>query len=219
MAAPSVLIAEDQVLLREGLARLLEEQGFDVVAQAGDADDLIRKAAAHRPDVAIVDVQMPPDGTDDGLRAAIRLRRELPDMGVLVFSQFLDERYPLDLIGDDAVRRRLPAQGPRGRHRRRSPMRCAASPPAARRSTRRSSRAWSGAGARTARSTPSPPREREVLGLMAEGKSNQGIAEALVVSLAAVEKHVTHIFAKLDIGHAHDEHRRVMAVLTLLRAS
>ena len=90
MAAPRVLIAEDQVLLREGLARLLEEQGFDVVAQAGDADDLIRKASAHRPDVAIVDVQMPPGGTDDGLRAAIRLRRELPDMGVLVFSQFLD---------------------------------------------------------------------------------------------------------------------------------
>src|SRR5687767_1105267 len=102
MAAPRVLIAEDQVLLREGLARLLEEQGFDVVAQAGDAEDLVRKAAAHRPDIAIVDVQMPPGGTDDGLRAAIRLRRELPDMGVLVFSQFLDERYPLDLIGDDA---------------------------------------------------------------------------------------------------------------------
>ena len=218
MAAPSVLIAEDQVLLREGLARLLEEQGFDVVAQAGDADDLIRKATAHRPDVAIVDVQMPPDGTDDGLRAAIRLRCELPDMGVLVFSQFLDERYPLDLIGDDAsgvgyllkdrvadiasfadAVRRVAAGGSAldpevvarmvGRRRKDSPVDALS------------------------------PREREVLGLMAEGKSNQGIAEALVVSIAAVEKHVTHIFAKLDIGHAHDEHRRVMAVLTLLRAS
>jgi DNA-binding NarL/FixJ family response regulator len=217
MTAPRVLIAEDQVLLREGLARLLADAGMDVVAQAGDAEELIRKAFAHRPDVAIVDVQMPPDGTDDGLRAAIRLRRELPGTGVLVLSQFLDERYPLGLIGDDATGvgyllkdrvadiasfaeavRRVAGGGSAldpevvarmvGRRRKDSPL------------------------------DTLTPREREVLALMAEGKSNQGIAEALVVSVAAVEKHVTGIFSKLGIGHAHDEHRRVMAVLTLLRA-
>jgi DNA-binding NarL/FixJ family response regulator len=212
-----VLIAEDQVLLREGLARLLEDEGFEVVAQAGDAVELIRKAGAHRPDVAIVDVQMPPDGTDDGLRAAIRLRAEQPAMGVLVLSQFLDERYPLDLIGEDAAGvgyllkdrvadiasfadavRRVADGGSAldpevvarmlGRRRKDSPLDHLTS------------------------------REREVLTLMAEGKSNPGIAEALDISVAAVEKHSTQIFAKLGIGHDHAEHRRVMAVLTLLRA-
>jgi DNA-binding NarL/FixJ family response regulator len=212
-----VLIAEDQVLLREGLARLLEDEGFEVVAQAGDAVELIRKAGAHRPDVAIVDVQMPPDGTDDGLRAAIRLRAEQPAMGVLVLSQFLDERYPLDLIGEDAAGvgyllkdrvadiasfadavRRVADGGSAldpevvarmlGRRRKDSPLDHLTS------------------------------REREVLTLMAEGKSNPGIAEALDISVAAVEKHSTQIFAKLGIGHDHGEHRRVMAVLALLRA-
>ncbi len=218
MAAPRVLIAEDQVLLREGLARLLADAGFDVVAQAGDAEELVRKASAHRPDVAIVDVQMPPDGTDDGLRAAIRLRRELPDMGVLVLSQFLDERYPLDLIGDDAsgvgylLKDRVADIGSfADAVRRVADGGSALDPEVVARMVGR-------------RRKDNPldalsPREREVLGLMAEGKSNQGIADALVVSVAAVEKHVTRIFAKLDIGHAHDEHRRVMAVLTLLRAS
>jgi DNA-binding NarL/FixJ family response regulator len=213
-----VVIGEDEPLLREGLALLLSRNGCDVVAAVGDADALRAAVAADRPDVVVTDIRMPPGGTDDGLRAAIRLRRELPDMGVLVFSQFLDERYPLDLIGDDAsgvgyllkdrvadiasfteAVRRVAAGGSAldpevvarmvGRRRKDSPLDALS------------------------------PREREVLGLMAEGKSNQGIAEALVVSIAAVEKHVTHIFAKLDIGHAHDEHRRVMAVLTLLRAS
>jgi DNA-binding NarL/FixJ family response regulator len=217
MAATTVLIAEDQVLLREGLARLLAEQGFDVVAQAGDAEDLLRKASAHHPDVAIVDVQMPPGHADDGLRAAIRLRREHPDMGVLVFSQFLDERYPLDLIGDDArgvgyllkdrvadiaafaaAVRRVAGGG------------SALDPEVVARMV--------GRRRKDDRLEALTPREREVLGLMAEGKSNQGIAEALVVSVAAVEKHVTGIFSKLGIGHAPDEHRRVMAVLTLLRA-
>jgi DNA-binding NarL/FixJ family response regulator len=212
-----VLIAEDQVLLREGLARLLEDEGLEVVAQAGDAVDLVRKAGAHRPDVAIVDVQMPPGGTDDGLRAAIRLRREHPGMGILVLSQFLDERYPLELIGEDAsgvgyllkdrvadiasfadAVRRVADGGSAldpeviarmlGRHRKDS------------------------------RLDDLTPRERDVLTLMAEGKSNPGIAEALHVSVAAVEKHSTAIFAKLGIGHDHGEHRRVMAVLALLRA-
>jgi DNA-binding NarL/FixJ family response regulator len=213
-----VVIAEDQVLLREGLARLLTDSGFEVVGQAGDAPDLLRKVAAHRPDVAIVDVQMPPDRTDDGLRAAIAIRREHPDVGVLVFSQFSDERYAMDLIGDDAqgvgyllkdrvadidsfadAVRRVAAGGSAldpeivslmvGRRRKDDPLAALS------------------------------PRERDVLALMAEGKSNPGIAEALGVSLAAVEKHVTRIFARLDLGHEPGDHRRVLAVLTLLRAS
>jgi DNA-binding NarL/FixJ family response regulator len=211
-----VLIAEDQVLLRSGIARLLEDAGMEVVAQAGDAVDALRKARAHRPDVAIVDVQMPPDETDDGLRAAIAMRAELPDMGVLVLSQYLEERYALDLIGDDAggvgyllkqrvtdvdafvaAVRRVAAGGSAldpevvarmvGRRRRSDPLEALT------------------------------PREREVLALMAEGKSNRGIAEELVVSLDTVEKHATAIFYKLGLGGEPTEHRRVLAVLALLR--
>ena len=218
MAVPRVLIADDQLLLRAGLARLLADAGMEVVAEAGDADDLMRKVAAHRPDVAIVDVQMPPDHTDDGLRAAMRIRREHPEVGVLVLSQYADERYALDLIGDDAsgvgyllkdrvgdvdefadAVRRVAAGGsaldPKivslmvGRRRNDDPLENLS------------------------------PRERDVLGLMAEGKSNAGIAEALKVTPAAVEKHVTRIFAKLQLGHEPSEHRRVLAVLALLRAT
>jgi DNA-binding NarL/FixJ family response regulator len=213
-----VVIAEDQVLLREGLARLLGDAGITVVGEAGDAVDLLRKVAAHRPDVAIVDVQMPPDHTDDGLRAAIAIRREHPEIGVLVLSQFADERYAMDLIGDDAkgvgyllkdrvadvasfadAVRRVAAGGSAldpeivalmvGRRRKDDPLAALS------------------------------PREHDVLALMAEGKSNPGIAEALGVSLAAVEKHITSIFTRLRLGHEPGEHRRVLAVLTLLRAS
>jgi len=211
-----VLIAEDQVLLRSGIARLLEDAGMEVVAQAGDAEDALRKARAHRPDVAILDVQMPPDGTDDGLRAAITIRSELPRTGVLVLSQFLEEAYALDLIGDDAsgvgyllkdriidvaafveAVRRVAEGGSAldpevvarivGRRRRVDPLEALT------------------------------PREREVLALMAEGKSNRGIAEELVVSPASVEKHATAIFHKLGLGGEPTEHRRVLAVLALLR--
>ena len=213
-----VVIAEDQVLLRAGVARLLTDAGMEVVGEAGDAPDLLRKVAAHRPDVAIVDVQMPPDRTDDGLRAAIAIRREHPEVGVLVLSQFSDERYALDLIGDDATGvgyllkdrvadldafadavRRVAAGGSAldpeivalmvGRRRKDDPLEALS------------------------------PREHDVLALMAEGKSNQGIADALRVSLAAVEKHVTRIFTKLQLGHEPSEHRRVLAVLALLKAS
>ena len=212
-----MIVAEDQVLLREGIVRLLGENGVDVVAQAGDAVDLLRKVGAHHPSVVVTDVQMPPDSTDDGLRAAIRIRSEHPETGVLVLSQFLDERYALDLIGDDAagvgyllkdrvgdVRtfvdavRRVANGGSAvdpavvatmvGRRRQRDPLEGLS------------------------------PRERDVLALMAEGKSNAGIAEALHVTVAAVEKHATRIFAKLDLGTEPGEHRRVMAVLRLLRA-
>ena len=211
-----MLIAEDQVLLRSGIARLLEDAGMEVVAQAGDAEDAMRKARAHRPDVAIVDVQMPPDETDDGLRAAIAMRAELPQMGVLVLSQYLEERYALDLIGDDAsgvgyllkqrvtdvdsfvdAVSRVAAGGSAldpevvarmvGRRRRVDPLEALT------------------------------PREREVLALMAEGKSNRGIAQQLVVTSAAVEKHATAIFHKLGLGGEPTEHRRVLAVLALLR--
>ena len=220
-AAPSairIVIADDQVLLREGVARLLEAAGFDVVGLAGDAPALLRKVAAHQPDVTVIDIQMPPDRTDDGLRAGVEIRRRHPGVGVLVLSQFLEERYALDLIGDsaegvgyllkdrvrdvasfaDAIRRVADggsALDPEvvarmvGRRRRNSPV------------------------------DDLTPRERDVLELMVQGKSNQGIAATLVVSAAAVEKHVTNIFHKLGIGNEPSEHRRVMAVLTILRAS
>jgi DNA-binding NarL/FixJ family response regulator len=211
-----VVVADDQALLRQGVVRLLEDAGFDVVAQAGDAPDLLRKVGAHRPDVAVVDVQMPPDNTDDGLRAALEIRARQPDVGVLVLSQHADERYALDLIGDnaegvgyllkdrvadfdafaDAVRR-VAAGGSAldpsvvsrmlGRRRRDDPL------------------------------EELTRREREVLELMAEGRSNRGIAEVLVVTPHAVEKHVTNIFAKLGIGAAPEDHRRVLAVLAFLR--
>jgi DNA-binding NarL/FixJ family response regulator len=212
-----VVVAEDQLLLREGLSRLLTDAGFDVVAQAADADDLRRKVAAHRPDVAIVDVQMPPDRTDDGLRAAIEIRRTQPETGILMLSQFRDEAYALDLIGDDArgvgyllkdriadvdsftdAVRRVAEDGSAldpeivslmvGRRRKHDPLQ------------------------------ELTAREHQVLALMAEGKSNRGIAESLDVTLAAVEKHVGRIFAKLELGEEPLEHRRVLAVLTLLRA-
>ena len=112
-----VVVADDSVLLREGVVRLLEEAGLEVVGQAGDADDLRRKVYAHKPDVAVVDVRMPPDGTDDGLRAALEIRERQPETAVLVLSQYVEECYAMDLVGRGRRRRRLPAQGPRGRRR------------------------------------------------------------------------------------------------------
>ena len=217
-AQKRVVIGEDDVLLREGIARILEEAGYQVVAQAGDAGDLLRKALAHHADVAIVDVKMPPERSDDGLRAAIEIRRRSPDMGVLILSQYCEERYATELIGDraegvgyllkervgdveafiDAVERVASggsALDPEvvarmlGRRVQRSPL------------------------------AELTPREREVLAAMAEGKSNLGIAETLVVSEAAVEKHVTGIFQKLGLGPTTTEHRRVLAVLTYVRDS
>jgi DNA-binding NarL/FixJ family response regulator len=210
-----VVIGEDDVLLREGMVRLLAEAGCDVVAQAGNADDLLRKTLAHRPDVAVVDVQMPPRHEDDGLVAAMEVRKRLPHTGVLVLSQFYEESYALDLIGDraegvgyllkervgdvagfaDAVER-VAAGG------------SALDPQIVSRML----------GRREGSPLDDlPPRERDVLAAMAEGKSNLGIAETLVVSEAAVEKHVTHIFQKLDIRQTTTEHRRVLAVLKYVR--
>ncbi len=212
-----IVVADDSVLLREGIVRLLSEAGFEVVGQAGDAEDLVRKVSAHKPDVAVVDIRMPPTGTDDGLRAALEIRRALPGTGVLVLSQYVEEGYALELVGDkaegtgyllkdrvadverfvDAVRRVGDGGSvldPEvvatllGRRRRDDPL------------------------------AELTEREREVLGLMAEGRSNQAIAEQLVVTERAVEKHVTSIFSKLDLTPAPEDHRRVLAVLTFLRA-
>jgi DNA-binding NarL/FixJ family response regulator len=213
-----VVIGEDDVLLREGIVRLFGEAGFDVVAQTGDAEDFLRRSLAHRPDVAVVDVHMPPGHSDDGLRAALELRRQRPETGILILSQFYEEHYALELIGDraegvgyllkervgdveafiDAVTRVAgggSALDPEivarmlGRRREDRPL------------------------------DRLSPREQDVLAGMAEGKSNRGIAESLFVTQAAVEKHITSIFEKLELDPAATEHRRVLAVLVYLRES
>ena len=212
-----VVIADDSVLLREGIVRLLGEVGFDVVAQSGTADDLLRHVAMHKPQVAVVDIRMPPTHTDEGLRAAAEIRERFPGTGVLVLSQYVEAGYAMDLLSDSAegvgyllkdrvsdveqfassVRR--VAEGGSvldpdvvsqliGRRRRDDPL------------------------------EQLTPREREVLELMAEGRSNQAIADRLFVTLRAVEKHVTSIFTKLDLPASTEDHRRVLAVLTAIRS-
>jgi DNA-binding NarL/FixJ family response regulator len=213
-----VVIGEDDLLLREGIARLLIEAGFEVVAQAGDADDFLRKALAHRPDVALVDVQMPPGHGDDGLRAAVELRRQRPETGVLVLSQFYEEQYALDLIGERA-------EGVGYLLKERVGEVDAFTDAVARVAAGGSALDPEVVARMLGRRRPAgpldslSPRERDVLASMAEGKSNRGIAEALVVTEAAVEKHVTSIFHKLGLGPTPTEHRRVRAVLTHLRGS
>jgi DNA-binding NarL/FixJ family response regulator len=212
-----VVIGEDDVLMREGIARILTEAGFEVVGQVGNAEDFLRKALAHHPDAAVVDIQMPPGRADDGLVAAIKLRRERPEIGVLVLSQFYEERYMLDLIGD-----RPEGAGYLLKER-------VADVSAFTEAVGRV--AAGGAvldphvvGRMLGRLRPEgplsrlTPRERDVLASMAEGKSNNGIASALFVTDAAVEKHVTNIFQKLDLDRSSSEHRRVHAVLTYLRS-
>ena len=217
-AVVRVVIAEDSVLLREGIARLLEESGFDVAGQAGDAEELMLKVGAHKPDIAVIDVRMPPTHTDEGLRAAQRIRADHPDTAVLVLSQYAEEAYALELLSEstestgyllkdriadvktftDAVQRVAnggSALDPEivglmlGRRRHDHPL------------------------------AALTPREREVLGLMAEGRSNSALAEALVVSERAVEKHVTAILSKLNLAPAVEDHRRVLAVLAFLRSA
>lgn len=210
-----ILLAEDSVLLREGLVRLLTEAGHEVVAAVDDATAIVPAAIEHAPDVAVVDVRMPPTFTDDGLRAAVELRRRLPGVGVLVLSQYVEERYAADLLGSNgegvgyllkdrvmdvgdfiAAVERVGAGGVAidsevvqqllGRRRRVDPLETLT------------------------------PREREVLALMAEGHSNSAIAEKLVITGGAVEKHVGSIFMKLGLPPSDTTHRRVMAVLTYL---
>jgi DNA-binding NarL/FixJ family response regulator len=203
--------------LREGVVRVLSDAGFEVVGQAGDADDFLRKALAHKPDVAVVDIQMPPHRGDDGLVAALELRRRRPDTGVLVLSQFYEEAYALELIGDSAegvgylLKDRVgDVQAFRAAVERVAAGGSALDPEVVSRMLGR--RRDDGPLATLS------PREREVLAHLAEGKSNQGIAEEVVVTNAAVEKHVTSIFQKLGLGASRTEHRRVHAALTYLRA-
>jgi DNA-binding NarL/FixJ family response regulator len=212
-----IIVGEDQPFVREGILRVLSEGGFDVVGTAGDAPDLVRMAAAYHPDVIIADIQMPPDHSDDGLRAALAIRAARPGVGVLVLSQFLEDSYAFALVADgaqgvgyllkekigdlraftDAVQR--VADGGTvldpdviarlvGRQRKAGPL------------------------------DDLTRRERQVLELIAEGRSNSGIASELVVTVSAVERHVTSIFDKLGLSRASDGHRRVLAVLTYLQA-
>jgi DNA-binding NarL/FixJ family response regulator/class 3 adenylate cyclase len=212
-----VALADESVLLREGIAILLSDAGFEVVSQAGSGEDLLRQVAMHKPQVAIVDIRMPPTHTDEGLQAAKQIRERFPDTGVLVLSQYVEPSYALELLADSAegvgyllkdrvsdvteftgAVRRVAEGGSAldptvvsqlvGRRRQRDPL------------------------------DELTPREREVLELMAEGRSNQAIAERLVITLRAVEKHVTSIFSKLGLPASTDDHRRVLAVLTYLRA-
>jgi len=213
-----VVIGEDQPIVREGIVHVLQDSGFEVVGTAENARDLVRITGAQRPDVVVTDIQMPPDNTDDGLRAALEIRATVPSVGVLVLSQFLEDRYAMDLVADSAegvgyllkenisdlsmfteAVRRVASGGSAldpnvvarlvGRKRKAGPL------------------------------DNLTPRERDVLALVAEGRSNAGVAQELVVSVAAVERHVTSIFDKLGLHQSPEQHRRVLAVLKYLRAS
>jgi DNA-binding NarL/FixJ family response regulator len=211
-----VVIADDAVLLREGAARLLEEAGFEVVGQAGDAEDLLRKVRAHKPDVAIIDVRMPPDDTDDGLRAALVIREELPDVGILLLSQYVEDRYLGELLARGAegvgylLKDRLADVERLAEAVERVAARGSVLDPDVVAQMMGRRRADDPLDALT-------ERERDVLNLMAEGRTNRAIAEGLYISERAVERHVTSIFNKLDLPPSARDHRRVLAVLAYLR--
>jgi DNA-binding NarL/FixJ family response regulator/class 3 adenylate cyclase len=211
-----IVLAEDSVLLREGIARLLEDAGFEVVAQSGTAEDLLRHVGMHKPDVALVDIRMPPTQTDEGLRAAQQIRERWPDTGVLVLSQYVEPAYAMELLGENAegvgylLKDRVSDVDEFAAAVRRVGEGGSALDPAV----------VSQLVGRRRRDDPLEeltPREREVLGLMAEGRSNAASAETLVITLRAVEKHVTSIFSKLRLPATAEDHRRVLAVLTYLR--
>jgi DNA-binding NarL/FixJ family response regulator/class 3 adenylate cyclase len=212
-----VVLADDSVLLREGIARLLEDAGFEVVAQSGTAEDLLRHVGMHKPDVALVDIRMPPTQSDEGLRAAQQIRERWPDCGVLVLSQYVEPGYAMELLGENAegvgylLKDRVSDVDEFAAAVRRVGEGGSALDPAV----------VSQLVGRRRRDDPLEdltPRERQVLELMAEGKSNQAIAERLVITLRAVEKHVTSIFGKLRLSSTPEDHRRVLAVLTYLRS-
>jgi DNA-binding NarL/FixJ family response regulator len=210
-----VIVCDDEPIVREGVAHILRDAGFDVVALAADAPELVRKARAHRPDVVVTDIRIPPDNTEDGLRAAKTIRRELAGTAVLVLSQFIETQHALELVGDradgvgyllkqhvcdlatltDAVR-----QVASGR---------SALDPDVVQHLASQLREGDPLGELT-------PKERQVLSLMAEGRSNHAIAEELVVTVPAVERHITSIFSKLGLQPTPDQHRRVLAVVRYL---
>ncbi len=213
-----VVIADDSVLLREGIARLLEEAGFEVVGRSGDPDDLMLKVRSYKPQVAVVDIRMPPTHTDEGLRAAQEIRAKHPDTGVLVLSQYLEAEYALELLSESAegvgylLKDRISDVTEFSSAVRRVGEGGSALDPAI----------VSQLVGRRRRDDPIDdltPREREVLELMAEGKSNKAIADKLVVTERAVEKHVTSIFGKLRLSATGEDHRRVLAVLAFLRSA
>jgi len=217
MAAMRVTIAEDSAVLREGLAGLLAERGFEVVAAVPDAVALRAAVEADVPDVAVVDIRMPPTHTDEGLRAAIDLRQRFPQLAVLVFSQYVETRYAADLLADrsDGVGYLLKDRVAHVSEFVAAVERVAAGgtalDPEVVTQLMAATRRTDGLGALT-------PREREVLGLMAEGRSNTAIAARLVVTPRAVEKHIGNIFTKLDLPESGTDHRRVLAVLRWLRS-
>ena len=209
------VVADDSVLLRDGVVRLLQDAGIEVVAAVGDGDALLRAVADETPDIALVDVRMPPTHTDEGIRAAVEIRRDHPGVAVLVLSQYVEERYAADLLSGDTSGvgyllkdRVVDIDEFVGAVRRVAAGGSAVDADVVRQLIGRTAR-----GSELDRLTP---RELEVLGLMAEGLSNGGIAERLVVSLGAVEKHISNVFTKLDLEHEQSAHRRVLAVLTYL---
>ncbi len=213
-----VVIAEDQVLLREGLAALLTEQGIEVVAQAEDAEGLLRVVGGHKPDVAIVDVRMPPTFTDEGLRAALELRERFPGLGVLVLSAYVEPVYTAELLrseGEGGIGYLLKERVGDARAFVEAVRRVAEGGTALDREVVARLVGERGPGAELAALSP---REREVLELIAAGRTNAAIARSLVVTPGAVEKHVTSIFAKLGLEAGGDDHRRVLAVLAWLQA-
>jgi len=214
--AMKVVIAEDSVLLREGVARLLGEAGFEVAAQSGTADDLLRHVALHRPAVAIVDIRMPPTHSDEGLVAARKIRESYPETGVLVLSQYVEPAYAIGLLEDGAegvgylLKDRISDLEEFASAVRRVGDGGSALDPEVVSQLLGRRRVDDPLDALT-------PREREVMELIAEGRSNQAIADRMFVTLRAVEKHVTSIFTKLDLPATTDDHRRVLAVLAFLR--
>jgi DNA-binding NarL/FixJ family response regulator len=215
-----IIVGEDEPFVREGILRVLGAAGFDVVGAAADARELVRMANAYDPDVVVTDIQMPPDHADDGLRAALEIRASRPSVGVLVLSQFLEDRYVFDLVADGA-------QGV-GYLLKEKVGDLAAFTDAVRRVAGGGSAldpdvvgrlVGAGRKRKASRLGDLTPRERQVLALIAEGRSNAGIASELVVTVAAVERHVTSIFGKLGLSQAPDQHRRVLAVLKYLEAS
>jgi DNA-binding NarL/FixJ family response regulator len=216
------VIVEDLALLREGIVALLRENGIDVVAQAEDAEGFLRIVGGHKPDVAIVDVRLPPTFTDEGLRAAIEARRRQPGLGILILSQYVEPVYTAELLesGQGGVGYLLKERVGEVRAFMDAVQRVAAGGTALDREVVselvRRRTGGNGDGDALASLTP---REREVLELMAEGRTNAAIARHMVVTAGAVEKHVTNIFGKLDLPATNDDHRRVLAVLAFLRSA